>query len=183
MRRSGLGVFAAVISLLACDQGKPPPAQGSTAAPAAPAPAAEPALDFKLEANGPKESDQLRAAVALFRTSCRPLVEAASEVHSAVARRIRVWETSPWAKLGWGEVVQLQIQIKKSALHVNLTSAHAAGETLYYAMGGGKKPGIEAAKPPARKLCEITASDGWRSIPAAASLGLSDKPGSFGKAR
>jgi hypothetical protein len=182
MRRA-LAVSAAVIGLIACDQSKPPPAPGSAATPVTPAPAEPPPLDFKLEASGAKEREQLRAAVALFRGSCRPLVEAASEVQSAVARRIRVWETSPWAKLGWGEAVQLQVQIKKSALHVNITGAHAAGETLYFAIGGGKKPGIEAAKPPARKLCEITASDGWRSLPAAASLGLSDRPGSFGKAR
>jgi hypothetical protein len=173
-----LTLVAVAPALAGCESSKPPPPA------ATPPPAARPdariGAELRVEASSPAERKRLQEAAALFQSTCAPLTAAWSDVDSATVRQVRVWESSPWAKLGWGEVAQVQVKIKPRPLDARLRSLQVGGVSLYFAIGGGKRPGIEAALPPSRRLCDITGKDGWRSLPAAASLGLSDKPSSFG---
>lgn len=173
--------FALASALPGCESSKPAPAAPTTSAPPVAArPDARVGVEIRVEATSPAERKRLQEAVALFQSTCVPLIALWSDVDSATVRQVRVWDTSPWAKLGWGEVVQVQAKIKREPLDARLRSLRVGGVTLYYAIGGGRRPGIEAALPPARRLCDITGKDGWRSLPAATALGLSDKPSSFG---
>jgi len=173
-----LALLLAGPALAGCE-GKPAPAT-TPPPPAVARPDTRAGVEVRVEASSPAERKRLQEAASLFQSTCSPLIAAWSDVDSATVRQVRVWESSPWAKLGWGEVAQVQVKVKRQPLDARLRSLQVGGVTLYYAIGGGRRPGIEAALPPARRLCDITEKDGWRSLPAAAGLGLSDKPSTFG---
>lgn len=157
-QRSVLAVIA-VLALTSCDDPSPQPK-------------ATLAIPIDIQAPGiAKETAE--NAVTAFVEQCSALTSLPpGDIVSATAtaQSAQKYQTD---RHGWKTTIEVVVKISDNP-SLKAVEARAMGHNLFYYLGGGQEPGIEARKRPSQSLCGMTPNedgkDTFKRVPALSPL-------------